>query len=485
MAVRQTPFDDQSISENKPCISLKWKAFSFEALSLAHLSLDGKDVTELVGRQSDGISFTPNDPLRDGMHIVTVRLRYKFLFTKVVKLEWAFDVDTKKPYIELGDKGVLGSRDFKTEVSGLTEPASKVQVKLNGKRLANPAVYGGGTFFIGLNLAPDDNTLELEVTDRAGNKDQKSLAVVIDREPPAISGYFPNDKKKVKISNPVIEAVVQEEESNVKTVDFKVNGLKLKGQYDSSLKKIWLNHSGLAEGNNSVEVEVKDAAGNLTSASWSFLVDSTEEFGKQFLKEGASGADVKELQARLFAQGFNCGKMAAKFDSGTVQAVRAFQEANKIPVTGMVGSEELRILKPQKLDTSKPIQDAHILIYLSRRGLMLYSSDRLVKTYPIAVGRGGRFKSPVGKHVIRKKIVNPTWYPPEWAGLTHAIPPGPNNPLGNREMKLSKKGYSIHGTNRPMSVGTPATHGCIRMYPSDVLELFDVVNVGTPVEIRL
>jgi len=124
------------------------------------------------------------------------------------------------------------------------------------------------------------------------------------------------------------------------------------------------------------------------------------------------------------------------------------------------------------------------VIEISRRALQLYSGDDLVKVYPIAVGRGGRFRTPIGKHRIRKKIVNPTWYPPEWAGIDHPIRPGPSNPLGNREMKLSKRGYSIHGTSRPMSIGSAATHGCIRLYPSDILELFAVVGVGTPVEIR-
>jgi hypothetical protein len=442
-------------------------------------------MTNLVEVKSNGISFVPETPLGDGEHYITTRLRYRFIFTKAVTLGWAFNVDTKMPYIELGNNGVLGSRDVKTEISGLTEPGSRLKVKFNGRQLTSPSVYGGGTFFIDLDLTSQENILELEATDRAGNKAQKTLRVVIDKEPPVILGFFPNEKKKVKISNSVVEAAVQEKDSEVSSVSFKINGLKVQEQYDSASQKVLANPGDLAEGNNLVEVEVKDAAGNVATANWSFLVDSTEEFGKRTMMEGASGADVKELQARLFAHSFNCGKMVAKYDSGTVQAVRSFQEANKIPITGIIGPEELRILKPERLDTSKPIPDAHIVIYISRRSLSLYSGDKLIKVYPIAVGRGGRFKSPVGKHKIRKKIVNPTWYPPAWAGISHAIPPGPNNPLGNREMKLSKKGYSIHGTNRPMSVGTPATHGCIRMYPSDVLELFEVVSVGTPVEIRL
>ena len=67
----------------------------------------------------------------------------------------------------------------------------------------------------------------------------------------------------------------------------------------------------------------------------------------------------------------------------------------------------------------------------------------------------------------------------------HAIPPGPDNPLGDYAMRLAIPGgaYLIHGTNKPVGVGMQVTHGCIRMYPEDIESLFRMVNVGTKVRI--
>jgi lipoprotein-anchoring transpeptidase ErfK/SrfK len=104
--------------------------------------------------------------------------------------------------------------------------------------------------------------------------------------------------------------------------------------------------------------------------------------------------------------------------------------------------------------------------------------------YPIAVGMPGRQWS--GQNVIARKEVNPVWSPPEEVrrdkpGLPQLIPPGPSNPLGPRAMVLAWGQYAIHGTNKPSSIGTRASYGCIRMYNEHVVDLFSRVTVGTPV----
>lgn len=479
-----TPGRNEYISRCRPTISIKWRPPLFGSLDPVQVSLDDTDITEYVEAGPKAINIKIPRELSEGTHYINARLRYKFILSKVVTVKWKFNIDTQAPYIEIGSDGLVGCRDPNTEISGLTEPGAKLRVRFNGKQLNSPSVYGGGTFFVNIHLSSKENTLELEAIDRAGNEAQRTLRVVIDNEPPVITGFWPNSKRKVRTVTSEVLATVDEEQSSVSSVSFKINGQKIHGRFDVASKRAQVSAVDLAEGNNIVELEVKDAAGNMSTSSWSFLVDSTEEFGNRILQEGAVGADVKELQARLLMHGFNIGRMASSYDSGTAAAVRSFQTANELQATGIIGPEELRILKPEKLDTSIKILNAHIVIYLSKRALQLFSGDKLIKVYPIAVGRGGQFKTPVGKHKIRKKIVNPTWYPPSWAGINHPIPPGPSNPLGNREIKLSKRGYSIHGTNKPMSVGSAATHGCIRMYPSDVLELFEVVDLGTPVEIR-
>jgi L,D-transpeptidase ErfK/SrfK len=116
-----------------------------------------------------------------------------------------------------------------------------------------------------------------------------------------------------------------------------------------------------------------------------------------------------------------------------------------------------------------------------------------VITYPVSIGKMD-WRTPLGlTHVIAKQK-DPTWYPPESVRKEHAaagdplpasVPPGPDNPLGAFAMRLAAGNgtYLIHGTNNPIAVGLPVTHGCIRMYPDDVAALFPLVPVGTPVRL--
>jgi L,D-transpeptidase ErfK/SrfK len=116
-----------------------------------------------------------------------------------------------------------------------------------------------------------------------------------------------------------------------------------------------------------------------------------------------------------------------------------------------------------------------------------------VITYPISVGKMD-WKTPLGLTRIVDKRTRPIWYPPESVRKEHeadgqplpkAVPPGPDNPLGEYAMRLGIPGgaYLIHGTNRPAGVGMQVTHGCIRMYPEDIEQFFRMVAVNTPVRI--
>lgn len=110
-----------------------------------------------------------------------------------------------------------------------------------------------------------------------------------------------------------------------------------------------------------------------------------------------------------------------------------------------------------------------------------------VRTYPIGIGDDGN-ETPVGRFRIIEKIKNPPWHVPksirkERPELPDVVPPGPDNPLGSHALRLSLGSYLIHGTNRPWAVGRKVTHGCLRLYPEDIPELFDLVPIGTPVTI--
>jgi L,D-transpeptidase ErfK/SrfK len=104
------------------------------------------------------------------------------------------------------------------------------------------------------------------------------------------------------------------------------------------------------------------------------------------------------------------------------------------------------------------------------------------------------WKTPLGLTRIVDKRTRPIWYPPESVRREHAadgrplpkaVPPGPDNPLGDYAMRLGIPGgaYLIHGTNRPAGVGMQVTHGCIRMYPEDIEQFFKMVAVNTQVRI--
>lgn len=123
-----------------------------------------------------------------------------------------------------------------------------------------------------------------------------------------------------------------------------------------------------------------------------------------------------------------------------------------------------------------------VVINLPERNLYVYRQGKPVRCYPVAIGMRG-WETPVGDFTIVNKKKNPTWFPPKWAVEEKPVRPGPGNPLGDRWMGLSVRGYGIHATNAPATVGRYVSHGCLRMYPEHAHELFNQVSVGTPVRI--
>jgi len=116
---------------------------------------------------------------------------------------------------------------------------------------------------------------------------------------------------------------------------------------------------------------------------------------------------------------------------------------------------------------------------------------QLVYTHPIGIGKVG-WSTPEGTTRILRKQKDPTWHPPVSVIKEHkengddlpaVVGPGPDNPLGNRAFYLGWAGYLIHGTNKPAGVGLRSSHGCIRLYPEDISEFFDMIPVGTQVHV--
>jgi lipoprotein-anchoring transpeptidase ErfK/SrfK len=135
--------------------------------------------------------------------------------------------------------------------------------------------------------------------------------------------------------------------------------------------------------------------------------------------------------------------------------------------------------------TARKVGPAVVIRRGSRRLTLFRSSGagkmRVAASFPVAVGMPS-YPTPLGSFHIRTKTRNPWWYPPNqpWAAGASPIPPGPGNPLGTRWMGLGG-GVGIHGTPNSGSIGSAASHGCIRMLIPSAEWLFERVRLGTPV----
>ena len=155
------------------------------------------------------------------------------------------------------------------------------------------------------------------------------------------------------------------------------------------------------------------------------------------------------------------------------------------------GSKRVRVVtrrvKPQV--TTKNVAGKYPTVLVVNRSayrISLYKNLKLTRTYGIAVGQAG-LETPAGRYSIESKQVNPAWHVPnsDWAGsLAGQVIPGgaPNNPLKARWLGIYA-GVGIHGTADEGSIGSNASHGCIRMRVAEVIELFDQVPVGAPIYI--
>jgi lipoprotein-anchoring transpeptidase ErfK/SrfK len=126
-----------------------------------------------------------------------------------------------------------------------------------------------------------------------------------------------------------------------------------------------------------------------------------------------------------------------------------------------------------------------IIVRTAERRLYLVNGDGTAIRYPVAVGKPGKQWS--GATQIDGKYVEPAWSPPREVKRDNPRLPAviaggsPSNPMGVAAMTLAGGEYAIHGTNRPNSIGTYASYGCIRMYNQDITDLYERVSVGTQV----
>jgi lipoprotein-anchoring transpeptidase ErfK/SrfK len=119
-----------------------------------------------------------------------------------------------------------------------------------------------------------------------------------------------------------------------------------------------------------------------------------------------------------------------------------------------------------------------IVVSIPDRKLAVVENNEVVQVFAVAVGAPAS-PSPTGTFTIVNRVSNPTYY---HSGTV--IAPGPRNPIGTRWIGLSQKGYGIHGTDQPSSIGYAKSHGCIRLRNADVERLFELVRPGDVVELH-
>jgi lipoprotein-anchoring transpeptidase ErfK/SrfK len=161
--------------------------------------------------------------------------------------------------------------------------------------------------------------------------------------------------------------------------------------------------------------------------------------------------------------------------------------AQALTVPGVARRVKATVATIQPKVTQAELADKYPIVLVADRNafqLRLYKDLQLATQYTVAVGALG-FDTPAGLYHIQNKAVDPAWSVPDsdWAGdLAGTVVPGgvPENPLKARWLGIYD-GAGIHGTDQTYSLGTAASHGCIRMAIPDVIELYDQVPVGAPI----
>jgi lipoprotein-anchoring transpeptidase ErfK/SrfK len=440
-----------------------------ERLHALSVSLDGRDVTPVVRNDAKRLYFTTGH-LAQGPHTVRVTARTSDLLRLRLSKIWRFDVDTVTPTLTLsGPRGGAVVTTDPVALGGTTEPGAVVLASA-GTKHARTRAGADGAFAVALPLPDGHTSLSITATDRAGNAASLRRSFLVDATPPQV---IVSGVEKVESDDTPQADVIATDAAGTPFVKMTLDGQRILAQLARS--QIRIPFDKLPEGLHTLVVTATDRGGHVTVDRRRFLVDSTEKLGKATLVAGARGRDVRALQHKLRTQGYYHGRFSGVLNKATVTAVRRFQTAIGIPADGIVGPEMLGGLS------------GRIVVVQSQHRLYFYSNGKLKKVYPVATGQWA-YPTPNGVTRVVWMTKNPTWTPPDspWAAGATAVAPGPNNPVGMRWIGTGFSGVGIHGvpSSEDWSIGTYASHGCIRMHEWDVEELYSWVAVGMPIIIK-
>lgn len=178
------------------------------------------------------------------------------------------------------------------------------------------------------------------------------------------------------------------------------------------------------------------------------------------------GIDVRNVQEQLKELGYYQGEITSIYDKETAEAVSSFQADMGLLSDGVVGPNTWNAIGLSRESLDFFDSQYSITVLLDTKQLILKEGDTTIKTYEVAVGKPST-PTPIGNWKIIQKTENP------------------GGPFGARWMRLNIPwgGYGIHGTNEPQSIGKAVSHGCIRLTNENVIELYDIVPLGTEVVI--
>jgi L,D-transpeptidase ErfK/SrfK len=214
----------------------------------------------------------------------------------------------------------------------------------------------------------------------------------------------------------------------------------------------------------------------------SALIHSIQARANELVASALSGDIIGELRPFVTAYDDTLLDIARDNGLGYVEIIAA-----NPGVDPWVPGEQTKIL----------LSTAHILPDAERSGIVVNRAEHRLYyfpspgaapiTLPVGIGKDG-WETPLGRTEIVRKKEGPIWYPTvsireEQPDLPTAVPPGPDNPLGSHALYFGWPTYLIHGTNEPWGIGRRVTHGCVRLYPEDISRLFDVIALGTPVQL--
>ncbi len=380
---------------------------------------------------------------------------------------WTVSADGKPPQLEV-DAGRY-TDGASVRLRGSSEAGAAVRVE-GGERPASTTAGQDGDFTLEVPLRGGANRLKIFAADAAGNQTDEATRVIRDSAAPELDLEVPDSADS---STPTVAVTAQDTTAVI--VHAELDGKRVGEKREVGDGAVELSLGWLPDGKHPVTVVARDRAGNEERAEHSLVIDTSETFGVATLAEGARGDDVRTFLRLLREHGGYDGPVADTLGAKAMRAVRDFQERRDLAVDGLAGPQ-LRASLLRKLD-------AGVVIDRSARALTFMRGGYRVRRFPVAVGMS-QYPTPLGARRVVDKQVDPTWTPPDspWAAELDTIPSGPGNPLGTRWIGLGQA-IGIHGTYATGSIGTAASHGCIRMLIPDVEWLYEQLPMGSRVRI--